>query len=348
MNKIWIPEALIKDIFNAELIIIYFVILIMAYVFYKIFLKNISSKRHNNLMSRFKKFPLYFFILTVFLILGYLDEFWPDVIQFLLIKKIMSYCLLVGFVSSAIVLIKIFQILIYCYLFFANMRQGIPRLIANVFTFVFSLILFGLMGSYLFKINIAAIGATSAVFSIILGLALQDTIGNLFAGISLQIDQSIKIGDWLEIISDSETWIGQVQEITWRSTYLIGFSEDIYMIPNRVMASAKVVFQVQESKSKRLSHIFRFSYEEKFNKVKEVILNAVVQLPIICDEPRVRVLLLETQDSWIRVGVFYTIEDYSLRYRIGDQVIQKIVEALAEQKIQVQVPRIDGQLNSIR
>ena len=57
---------------------------------------------------------------------------------------------------------------------------------------------------------------TSAVGAVVVGFALQDTLGNLFAGLAIQIEKPFRVGQWMQV-GDRE---GQVQEITWRATKL--------------------------------------------------------------------------------------------------------------------------------
>lgn len=67
-------------------------------------------------------------------------------------------------------------------------------------------------------------------FSLILGLALQDTLGNLFAGVALQLDKPYEIGDWIEISPRAQVWVGQVEEISWRATTMIGLFDELLVL----------------------------------------------------------------------------------------------------------------------
>jgi small-conductance mechanosensitive channel len=339
--KTWIPVEELQHLIDIELVTVLFLVYICAFIFYKIFLKTISAKRHTNLRGRFKSAPYYLFILLGLVIFEMSIRSSGEIEYSLVLRRMADYSLIFSLIIAYLAVVKLFQIGIYCYLFFANMSHGIPKLIANVLTFIFALVLLGSLSNVLFKVNIATLATTSAVFSIILGLAMQDTIGNLFAGLSLQIDKSMNIGDWIEITSDTKNWVGQVQEITWRATYLQGFSDDVYMIPNRVIAAAKVTFLSQEARSMRLNHMFRFSYNSDFETIKSTILEVVKSSEGISPEPIPRALVLESKESSVLVGVFYTISDYAKRYRVGDAVLIQTLKAFKEKHIEVQAQRID-------
>jgi len=78
-------------------------------------------------------------------------------------------------------------------------------------------------------VNLTSIVATSAVVTAVIGLSLQATLGNVVGGISLQLDDSISEGDWIEL--DNKTQ-GQVKKIRWRHTVIETRDWDTLIIPN--------------------------------------------------------------------------------------------------------------------
>ena len=71
---------------------------------------------------------------------------------------------------------------------------------------------------------------TSAVGAVVVGFALQDTLGNLFAGLAIQIEKPFRVGQWMQIGGRE----GQVQEITWRATKLRTKDGEFLIVPNSV------------------------------------------------------------------------------------------------------------------
>src|SRR6185369_14801218 len=91
-----------------------------------------------------------------------------------------------------------------------------PTLIRNIFSIVAFTIFFLIAFTFLFPdVNLGARFTTSAIFGVILGLALQDTLGNFFAGISLQADRPFQVGDVITVGAQRHT--GVVEEISWRA-----------------------------------------------------------------------------------------------------------------------------------
>jgi hypothetical protein len=236
-------------------------------------------------------------------------------------------------VIGAVAFVKVAQIIVYLSLFFKNMSQGIPRLIANLFSFVFSIFVISFIGSEVFSIHITAMLATSAVFSLVLGLALQDTLGNLFSGDAMQIGQPFKIGDWVEINHENRKWLGQIQEITWRSTFLTTFSDETVMIPNKTIAQSQIIIFSDQQKPNRECATFRIDYSQNVAAAKSVLIDVVSSITGVMTDPGPRVLLTETSESWVVIKVFYSVTDFSMKYRIADQVIEKSIEAFNRQNI---------------
>lgn len=84
-------------------------------------------------------------------------------------------------------------------------------------------------------LSLAPILATGSVLTVVLGFALQDTLGNLFAGLALQAESAVALGEWI-LVDGVE---GQVVDAGWRSTHLRTFSGDIVSIPNAMIAKTR-------------------------------------------------------------------------------------------------------------
>jgi small-conductance mechanosensitive channel len=109
---------------------------------------------------------------------------------------------------------------------FADLASGLVYVIAFV----------GIMDTVL-KEPISTMLATSGVLAIVLGLALQNTLADVFSGLAINIERPFGAGDWITMAGDVE---GQVIEINWRATRLRTLANDIVVIPNSVVAKAVV------------------------------------------------------------------------------------------------------------
>ena len=131
------------------------------------------------------------------------------------VEKIVAGIQLVLLGGLAYILVRALNFLVFGMF---RLRRGFdaPTLVQNVFSIVAFSLLFLLIFSLEFpNANLGALFTTSAIFGVILGLALQDTLGNFFAGISLQADRPFQVGDVITVGAQRHT--GVVEEITWRA-----------------------------------------------------------------------------------------------------------------------------------
>jgi small-conductance mechanosensitive channel/CRP-like cAMP-binding protein len=89
-----------------------------------------------------------------------------------------------------------------------------------------------------FDLPVRGLLATSGAVAIVLGLALQSSLGDLFSGIVLNIERPYRVGDWI-IVDD--TVKGTVIETNWRATHILTGHHDVAIIPNSVIAKSKLV-----------------------------------------------------------------------------------------------------------
>jgi small-conductance mechanosensitive channel len=109
---------------------------------------------------------------------------------------------------------------------FADLGSGLIYVVAFV----------GIMDTVL-REPISAVLATSGVFAIVLGLALQNTLADVFSGLAINMESPFGAGDWITVKDGVE---GQVMEINWRATRIRTSSNDVAVIPNSVIAKSVV------------------------------------------------------------------------------------------------------------
>jgi len=91
---------------------------------------------------------------------------------------------------------------------------------------------------YVFAVPIGGLLATSGIIAIVLGLALQSTLADVFSGIAVGLERPYRAGDLIWVEGDIE---GQVLQVTWRSTQIATGQNNIAIVPNSVMAKARII-----------------------------------------------------------------------------------------------------------
>ena len=121
----------------------------------------------------------------------------------------------------------------------------------------------------------------------VVGFALQDTLGNLFAGLAIQIEKPFRVGHWVQF-GDRE---GQVQEITWRATKLRTKAGQFLIVPNSVISKEPVLNYSEPTVPTRLEVEIGASYATPPNEVKRAIHEALANSPLVMKAPAPQVVI---------------------------------------------------------
>jgi small-conductance mechanosensitive channel len=343
LGQPWIPIERIEAFIQLEPVLLIFGLAAGSLVVYKLLLRAVSQERHRNLRKLFGNLAahlgIWVALLLVYLFFHNVADDWLPLSKDAS-TRLSSYVGLLTLFSGATVFVKTWRILVWEYLFLGHMKVGVPLLLVNIFTLLLSITLGGWIITEIFNVRLAPLLATSAIFSIILGLALQDTLGNLFAGVALTFDKPYEIGDWIEVQTGPQKWIGQVNEISWRATVLIGLSDESLTIPNRVMAQAQISNFSVKTRPFIRSQMFRVAYGSDLEKVRKCLLESVTGVAAVRSHPAPLVLIIETHESWIPCKLVYFIDDYGSQFSVADRVITSALESLDKAGIRLAPPRL--------
>lgn len=334
----WFAEDQVLTAVRLEPALVLLVFSICAWLAYKIFLRAVSHDRHLLFRQEFRS--LSFHVVVGSAMFGVYEFLKIAVDEFGLYESVVPYFGLLVIASASIVLVKIIRIIAFEYLFLLHMKVGVPALLVNILTLIMSIVIGGWYLTHFFSVDLTPLLATSAIFSIVLGLAMQDTLGNLFAAISLQIDKPFELGDWIEVRGSFEKIAGQVQEVTWRATVLLAITDELITIPNRLMAQS----QIMNFSGRRpffRSHTFRIPYDAPLDTAKIVLLSSISSVPGVSRHPRPVVFVSETTESWVQLRVSYTISDYGSQWGIADKFLTRALADLAEAGVPLAAPRLE-------
>src|SRR5437868_8884318 len=124
-------------------------------------------------------------------------------------------------------------------------------------------------------VQLSGIIATSSVVTVVLGLSLQATLGNVLGGIALQLDDSIHIGDWVQLSSGQQ---GKIIAIRWRHTVVETRNWDTIIVPNSVLLGENIIILGQRHEQPIQHRMwvyfdvdFRYSPEEVINVVEDAL-----------------------------------------------------------------------------
>ncbi len=202
-----------------------------------------------------------------------------------------------------------------------------PRIVQDAVVIV----LFGFGATLLLQERIFAATAAGAV---VIGLALQGTLGNLFAGLAIQIEKPFRVGHWVQIAGAD----GQVSEVTWRATKIRTKSGNFLIVPNSKLADDIIVNYSEPTLESRIEVEVGVTYDAPPNRVKAVILEAIKDEPLISKARTPEVLVVDFASSSINYRIRVWTDDFSADERLRDRIRSAVYYAFRRNRIEIPFP----------
>jgi small-conductance mechanosensitive channel len=238
--------------------------------------------------------------------------------------------LVVGLLS----LLLIVSILLVDLLLVNQLKFEIPNILRDVTIMVLFFVGVMMILIYQTDLDVAGLFTTSAVLSVIIGLALQDTLGNVFSGLSLQTERSFKVGDWVRF-GEME---GVITDISWRATILRTRANDLVIIPNSLISKDVVVNYSAPTRVHAVLAEMGVHYRHPPADVRRAIEEAADQTTTILKMPRVHVRTKHFQDFAIIYEVKYWIKDYAELEEIKNAFMTRIWYSFNRHGIEIPYP----------
>ncbi len=175
---------------------------------------------------------------------------------------------------------------------------------------------------------------TSAVGAVVIGFALQDTLGNTFAGLAIQVEKPFRVGQWITVGS----FEGRVTEITWRATKLRTKSGNFVVLPNNMLSKEAITNYSAPEAATRLFVDIGASYEVPPNDVKAAIRDALADAPLVLDSPAPAIVLADFGASAITYRVKFWVGDYADDDPARDQVRTAVYYTFRRRGIEIPFP----------
>jgi len=326
------------ELLGIEPLVLITLVAVIAYGFYKIFLRNVVASRHKTLTRLFREILHSYVVFSLFWFSQFYFQRENESSRFFVYLGIASV------VTGAVFFIRTVKVIVFEYLFFNSMKMGVPVLLVNLVTLLFSIFLGAWLSTSVFGVRWAPLLATSAIISVVLGLALQDTLGNLFAGVALQFDKPYEIGDWIELHSDKSTYTGEVHEITWRATTLFGFFDEVITLPNRMVAQSEISnFSAKAKPIYRGTSIY-MDVNAPEEEVKAVFIDVLKSAKGVLQNQEHYVMLRELSEKGAHWKLFYPVVSYQKQFIILDGILMQAQNEFKKRGIQV--ARLRGDIQS--
>jgi small-conductance mechanosensitive channel len=184
------------------------------------------------------------------------------------------------------------------------------------------------------NLDVTPLVATSAVTSLVLGLALQPILSNFFAGLVLSVERPFRINDWIRV-GEQE---GRVVAITWRTTHLRTRDNDNLVIPNGKLADERVLnyYYPHPAHMERIK--VGADYKTPAYRVRRALLEAMAGVPGALDKPSPDVYLLSFDENAILYELRVWTDDVAQAPRIASEIRARIWEEFKKAGITVPHP----------
>jgi small-conductance mechanosensitive channel/CRP-like cAMP-binding protein len=218
--------------------------------------------------------------------------------------------------------IRILNALLFDFVFRLRRKYEAPTLVRNIFTLVVFAIVFVLIFNRVYsEINLAGLLTTSAIFGVIIGLALQDTLGNFFAGISLHADRPFQVGDVIVVGPQRHT--GVVEGITWRAVKIRTFQNHIVLVSNSMAAKESIEVCPRENLNARIV-FFGTLYSDSPAKTIHVVREAIREADNVSQKIPPIVRIRDLGESSVDWEVKYWLQDYA-KYNDTDALVRQLI-----------------------
>ncbi|HEX8634459.1 MAG TPA: mechanosensitive ion channel family protein [Pyrinomonadaceae bacterium] len=202
-----------------------------------------------------------------------------------------------------------------------RLRKGreAPSLIRDLFSIIAYILIAAFILKHFFDLSLGALLSGSALLGVILGLALQDTLGNLFSGISLHADKPFEVGDVITV----GKWVGVVESVTWRAAKIRTFTNHFVLLSNSQIAKEAIEVCPRDNPNARLV-FFNALYAHSPDQVIRVVRAAIRETENVRRQPAPIVRIRNLGDFAV---------DYEIKYWLEDYVLHNDTDALLRQRV---------------
>ncbi len=221
-------------------------------------------------------------------------------------------------------------------------RPTIPALLRGVLRVLVTALAAFFVLRFELGVNITPLLASTALITAVVGFALQGVLGNLLAGMSLNLTGSLAHRDWVAI-DDLE---GQVEEMNWRETWVVTRENIPVRIPNSKVADARIRNLSRPEGPRRCSVFVDASYGDRPDGVIDALLAAAAGVPDVRRMPAPTAMVLDFKSYGVSYELRVWLDRYSLREPILGEIRRQIWYQFRRCGIQIPYPVTDQVLNN--
>ncbi len=183
-----------------------------------------------------------------------------------------------------------------------------------------------------FQVNVYSLVASVGVLGVVIGFAVQETLGQIFSGLALQLQKPFEPGELIR----TGNFLGRVQGIGVRSTTILTRANERLEVPNSAIAKEVLINYGTPPIADEIS--VGISYSQPPNRVRDTVLKALRDVPYVLTDPEPDVFAWEYSDSAIKYRVKYWLSDYTRQESARSAVVTTLWYALRRHGLEIPFP----------
>jgi small-conductance mechanosensitive channel/CRP-like cAMP-binding protein len=190
--------------------------------------------------------------------------------------------------------------------------------------------------AYVFDLPVQGLLATSGAVAIILGLALQSTLGDVFSGIVLSFSHPYRPGDWISLEGGTD---GRVIEMNWRATYVLTGRRDLAIVPNSTIAKSKIVNVSSPSGIHGTTVTVQLAANTPPLAGTEVIEHAILNCRLIVATPAPTITVKTINANYTEFDVTFFVEELASATKAQNEFFDLLYRHLAVAGVDLAPPQ---------
>ena len=171
---------------------------------------------------------------------------------------------------------------------------------------------------FVFGMPVGTLVTTSGVIAVIFGLALQNTLGDVFSGIALTLGRAYALGDWVQLTDGTE---GRVIETNWRSTNLLTVAHNVVVLPNSILAKQGVTNLSRPDETHQIAVRVRIAATQRPLFVEEVMRSVLQASVLILKNPPPVVAVKAIDAIAIEVELQFRVDNVAIRTPAKNEIV---------------------------
>jgi small-conductance mechanosensitive channel len=201
-------------------------------------------------------------------------------------------------------------------------RARMPKLLIDLSRLFLVLVGMAFVLAAVWGADLAGLATALGVSSVVIGLALQDTLGSVMSGIALLLERPFSVGDWLRVGNSEDKAIeGQVIDINWRSVRLLTLDRQVIVVPHQFIGKEIIRNYSQPERIYNQRINIGFSYDSPPNLVKQVLKSTALATQGILAEPEPE----SKTTSYDETAIIYEVEFFIQNFEDVEQILDRFM-----------------------